>query len=491
MKKLTLISVLGIFLILHPSHTVSAINEHERKAVWAGKFYPSEPDTLGKTIAGYLQEVSHNSSLPEQSRLKAVVMPHAGYVYSGSIAAHSAKLLENSSFSKVLLLGPDHRVGFQGCSTSREGFYSTPLGKVFIHEDTKKLLENAAFNIIDQSNRNEHCLEVIVPFLQYTLDEFKLVPVVVGDADPQDIADALIPYMDDTTLVVVSTDFSHYLTYNQAVKKDLQTLDLIVDFQFEQLLFRDNAACGKLPLLILMHMAKQLGWSPRFLKYLNSGDTSGDKSGVVGYASLAWYKDGEKRETTEHHAPELTEQDGKYLVMTARKAITEYCENQTIPSPDSDDFSEAVTRRCGTFVTITKNDRLRGCIGHIIPQTSLLESIRDNALRAAFNDPRFAPVKKNELNDLSIEVSVLSLPQKLSYEDGSDLIRKLRPNIDGVIVKDGRRQATFLPQVWRKLPDPNQFLSRLCQKAGLPEDTWRNNRLAIYTYQVQSFHEEK
>jgi AmmeMemoRadiSam system protein A len=186
---------------------------------------------------------------------------------------------------------------------------------------------------------------------------------------------------------------------------------------------------------------------------------------------------------------ELTEEEGRHLLSVARKtiedALSQKNEKESLDPLDSPKFSE----RRGTFVTLTIDGCLRGCIGHIIPQESLSEGVRINAINAAFHDPRFRPLSKDEFKKIRIEISVLTPPKALSYSDANDLLRKLRPGTDGVIIKKGYHQATFLPQVWKQLPDKESFLTYLCQKAGLEGDIWKNEKLDVSVYQVQAFEE--
>jgi AmmeMemoRadiSam system protein A len=186
----------------------------------------------------------------------------------------------------------------------------------------------------------------------------------------------------------------------------------------------------------------------------------------------------------------LNDQEGRYLLEVARKTIQqELFKEKASTQRDELDSSKFAERR-GTFVTLTINDNLRGCIGHIIPQESLLEGIKENAINAAFKDPRFNPLSKKEWDNVKIEISILTDPKPLEYSDGDDLLKKIRPDIDGVIIKKGYYQATFLPQVWEQLPDKKEFFTHLCLKAGMDGNEWKKGKLEVYTYQVQAFEEE-
>lgn len=186
----------------------------------------------------------------------------------------------------------------------------------------------------------------------------------------------------------------------------------------------------------------------------------------------------------------LTDGEGKYLLSVARKTIEQRLSDQTKEAQSDADLSAKFHEQRGTFVTLTTRGNLRGCIGHIIPQESLIDGIRVNALNAAFRDPRFPPLSTEEWETVKVEISILTDPKPLSYSDGDDLLEKLRPEIDGVIIRKGFHQSTFLPQVWEQLPGKKEFLSHLCLKAGLGSDAWKQGDLEVETYQVQAFEED-
>jgi len=186
----------------------------------------------------------------------------------------------------------------------------------------------------------------------------------------------------------------------------------------------------------------------------------------------------------------LTEEEGRRLVEVARKTIQKALFNPKDQSEPETASSPKFQERRGTFVTLTLNGALRGCIGHIIPQESLIEGVRINAVNAAFRDPRFRPLGQDEFEKIKVEVSILTEPKPVTYTDAQDLLAKLSPGTDGVIIRKGYHQATFLPQVWEQLPDKKDFLTHLCLKAGLDRDAWAYEKLEVHTYQVQAFEEE-
>lgn len=190
------------------------------------------------------------------------------------------------------------------------------------------------------------------------------------------------------------------------------------------------------------------------------------------------------------HIDKLDESDGKTLIETARRAIAEKLSVKEEGLDKATDAPPHLQRPMGAFVTLTKNGSLRGCIGHLVAKEPLIEGIRQNSINAAFKDPRFPPLSKDEFDRIKIEVSVLTEPLPLEHSGGRDLLEKLQPKVDGVIIRRGGRQATFLPQVWEQLPDKEKFLSHLCLKAGLPADAWMSGDLEVSTYRVQAFEED-
>ncbi len=474
----------------------------------SGSFYPADPGKLKAVIANYTDRADLSGvHLPENATLKALVMPHAGYVYSGPVAAHVHFLLKPHAFSKVIVMGPDHRVGFSGCAVSDAKNWLTPLGSVPVHPDAAALIKaSLIFSPVAESDRLEHGIEVILPFLQTYVKDFSLVPVVTGSCDFKPVAQYLAGLIDPSTLVVVSTDLSHYLPYNRAIHKDQETIWMILNLDQERLAKSSNAACGKIPLLILMEIAKMKQWTPYLLHYSNSGDTEGDKQRVVGYTAMAFFQEPESgtglnpgnlppetngNETVKH---EFSEDQGKLLVELARKTIAGKLgkpPSQEAASSLEQALDQAVFKQdLASFVTLHINGRLRGCIGTLEASEPLVDNVRNNALNAAFSDPRFSKLSRAELDLIDIEVSILTPPEKLAYSDAQDLLSKLEPGVHGVILKKNWARATFLPQVWDQLPDKKDFLSHLCQKAGLSANEWKKGDLEVFTYRVQYFEEE-
>ncbi len=492
--KSSLIALLAAGLII-PVHFSRVYAGTVRQPVRAGSFYPADPSELARMIDRLTDKAQATRvRLPRDKALRALIMPHAGYVYSGWTAAHASLVLGKNRFSKVILMGPDHRLGIQNGAICDVAAYQTPLGRIDLHPDTRRLCrQTALFRSLPVSMDREHSLEVILPFLQIYLEKFELVPIMVGHSNVSALTEALDNLIGPDTLLVVSSDLSHFLQYPDALAMDRDTVTAIMELNSPMLAGKPNRACGLWPLLILMELAKRNQWQPVLLHYSNSGDTAGGRSRVVGYTTIAFFGDQPMNNKPDPQA-RFTEQQGQALISLARYTISEklgrnLLEGQSAVEPPVLQ-DENYKKHCGTFVTLKINGQLRGCIGSLTSAETVWEGVKRNAVNAAFHDPRFSPLTAKELNQAEIEVSILTEPRPLEYSDGEDLIQKLRADVDGVIIRKGRASATFLPQVWEQLPNPDQFLSHLCMKAGLPADAWKEQALEVLTYQVQYFEEK-
>jgi AmmeMemoRadiSam system protein B/AmmeMemoRadiSam system protein A len=444
--------------------------ERVREPAVAGSFYPDDPAVLKKQVEGFMAHAQPQGL----HGLRALVSPHAGYRYSGPVAASGFRQVVGSKFERVVILSPSHRVAFRGVAIPDADSFRTPLGKVAVSPAVKDLAGHLPFVVDSRPHAEEHALEVQLPFLQLALERFELVPLVFGDTDPEAVARQLAPLADEKTLFVASSDLSHYYPYETARALDSSTVQSIVEMNIDSM--KDREACGKGPILTLMHLARARGWKPVLLDHRNSGDTSGDHSRVVGYASIAW--------TGTRQPTELRDT----LLKLARASLEHAAREHKQLAPPADP-SPALREKKGCFVTLTVKGELRGCIGNIFPELPLGEAVTTNAYRAALSDPRFSPVTPSELASIEVEVSVLGVPQPLDFTSPEDLLRKLRPHHDGVVFSHGLHRATFLPQVWEKLPLPTEFLSHLSVKAGLSPEAWREPAARIQIYEVQAFSE--
>jgi AmmeMemoRadiSam system protein A len=303
--------------------------------------------------------------------------------------------------------------------------------------------------------------------------------VVVGDADPEQIAKALAGILDDKTVVVASSDLSHYHPYDVAKGLDARCVEAICNLDIEAM--KNQEACGKLPILTLMNVARQKGWKAQLLDARNSGDTSPEKASVVGYAAIAFYEP-----TPENYSA----QERQFLLDLARKTLISVATNGSLPEVSAKEVSPKLAERKACFVTLTKDGALRGCIGHLPAMEALYQAVIENARNAAVRDPRFPPVRPDEVDQIKIEISVLTEPQPLAFSSPEDLLKKLHLNEDGVLLHIGPRTATFLPQVWAQIPDKVDFLNHLAQKAGCESSAWRGKDVSVSIYHVECFEEE-
>lgn len=443
----------------------------------AGRFYPGNAVELKRDVDALLQASSPR--LAPDLRPKAIIAPHAGYIYSGPIAASAYALLQPyvNQIKRVVLLGPVHRVWVPGLALPSVSCFDSPLGPVELDVVAMRSLAGLPqVEINDQAHAMEHSLEVHLPFLQTVLAQFRLVPLAVGGANPDQVAEVLERlWGGNETLIVVSTDLSHYLPYEQARQIDADTVEAILNLRTDLV---GERACGAHPLNGLLLVARRKGIRPQLLDLRNSGDTAGDRNRVVGYAAFA-FTEGATASAPDAHVPATSASErGAILTAMARAAICERL-GQVCTCPASPDWMNVPG---AVFVTLTQDGRLRGCIGSLQAYRSLREDLQANACAAAFRDPRFSPLTPEELASTRVEVSILSRPEPMTWTSEADALAQLRPGIDGVILEWGGHRGTFLPQVWEQLLTSTEFMRHLKHKAGLPPDFWAADlRLSRYT----------
>jgi AmmeMemoRadiSam system protein B/AmmeMemoRadiSam system protein A len=451
-----------------------------RPAAVAGLFYPAPPAELRRQVDEMLADAQAAPAPPP----KALIAPHAGYVYSGPIAASAYAQLASGAqrIGRVVLLGPAHRAFVRGLALPGARRFATPLGEVDIDQQAVAALRDLP-QVVESppAHQAEHALEVQLPFLQRLLGRFTLLPLAVGEASADEVAEVLDRlWGGDETLVVVSSDLSHYLPYDAARRTDRHTVDHLLSLDAH---LSHEQACGATPINGLLRVARRRGLRAELLDLRNSGDTAGDRYRVVGYAAVAF------RPVAASGAGELAGQAdaqdrGSALLAHARSAIAAALERFAPPAPEL-----AFLRDPGaTFVTLRKRGELCGCIGSLAPRRPLREDVRANAAAAAFDDPRFPPLTADEYEAVDIEVSVLSAATPMAVASESDLHAQLCAGTDGLILELGSRRSTFLPQVWDALPRPREFVDELKRKAGLPRGFW-SEELRFSRYTVEKFAE--
>lgn len=468
----------------------------DREAYAAGKFYTSNPKELKEEMAQLFKK-----ALPcEVENVRAIISPHAGYVYSGEVAATSYNQLDpDATYDNIFVIASSHRVAFQGASIYHQGDYKTPFGEVEVNRKLAQKLvdEHDIFTFRNDAHAWEHSLEVQLPFLQYHLkNEFRIVPIVVGARYPRDceeIAKALKPWFTKDNLFVISTDFSHYPPYEEANQVDRETANAIVSNSVENLEItikknekkgiRDLATClcgwsSVYTLLYLTENEKNVKY--KALQYMNSGDQPfGDKGGVVGYYAIVAFQ-----EKADEELFSLTDKDKKDLLNIARSTVDSYVKKRKIPKIDTNGFSDAVKSKCGAFVTLNKDGQLRGCIGRFTTNEPLYDVVQQMAISSATQDYRFTPVDNEEVDELEIEISVLTPMRKIESIEEIELGRH------GIYIKKDGSSGTFLPQVARHTNwTLEEFLGHCAKdKAGIGWEGWKD--ADIYIYEALVFEED-
>ncbi|MFA5339571.1 MAG: AmmeMemoRadiSam system protein B [Candidatus Omnitrophota bacterium] len=474
--------------LLSLSSPVFSKDAEIQKPVVAGSFYPAESVLLAGQINKYL-----NDAKPEavNGEIIAIISPHAGYIYSGPVAAYGYKAISGRKYDTVVIIGISHFTLFGGVAYLDKDLYHTPLGDVPIDLEFTRKLARAEKDTLCNDPRvfeEEYSAEVQVPFLQMSIKDFKIVVLLIGRPDYatcNKLARGLVKVIKESgrkVLIVASTDLSHYLKYDDAIAKDRVTLSELLNFDAvrfaESASARECELCGSGPVVTAMIAGKALGADKvQILKYANSGDTAGDKSRVVGYASAAIYKYKEE-------GGMLNSGQKKELLDIARKTVESSVRNGKIPEFKETD--PGLLAQEGAFVTLHKKGELRGCIGMIVGTQPLWMTVRDMAVQSSSQDPRFEPVSPGELKDIKIEISVLSQPKRVKD------INEIKVGTHGVIVKRGFYGGVYLPQVatengWSR----DEFLTSLCaDKVGLPVDAWKDKDTELSIFTAQVFGEE-
>jgi MEMO1 family protein len=442
----------------------------------AGMFYPDDPAALAAGVDASLAK----SELPALAP-KAVIAPHAGHIYSGDIAGQAYALLarRRGEIKRVVLLGPNHRVGFNGIALSPADAWATPFGPIAVDRAARDALAKEPGAIVSpQPFVQEHSLEVHLPFIQRALGDVEVLPILVGQTPRDQVSRMLeILWGGPETAIIVSSDLSHFHDYDTCTKKDAETATAIERLRPEAL--ESDRACGYFSIHGLIDQAQRRDLRVTALDVRNSGDTRGPRDRVVGYGSFAFEY---------AHAAALDENTRNLLINLAKEVV----KNATLNGGKQPQLNlqgglpRTILAQRATFVTLTIGGQLRGCRGSLLPHRSLVADIADNAWKSAYDDPRFKPLSPEELERLDFHISILSSPRRIFAGSEMELVSALRPDTDGLIIRDGRHQALLLPSVWAQIPDPLTFLRQLKLKAGLPAEYW-SAHFEAYRFGAESF----
>lgn len=443
---------------------------------------------------------------PTKGKILAAVAPHAGYIYSGPVAAHTYAALKSHTYKRIVVIAPTHYVAFAFTSVYNGDAYRTPLGIVPVDKEFARRLARMApsIELSDKGHTptaagGEHALEVQLPWLQRTVGNFELVPIVMGSQSyeaSRELGLALAKLVafekkngeTGETLVLASSDLSHYHSYVDAQALDHKTLAALsawdeysMSRNFETRIWE---ACGGAPIVAAMIYAEHMGAREvKVLKYANSGDTAGDKTRVVGYSADIFVQDEDQSATIPPFA--LSDEDKKTLLAIARKSVESAVGSGLVYTPETPK-SDVLHREYGAFTTLTKEGQLRGCIGYTSAVKPLFMTVRDTASYAALHDPRFPAVAADELPSLVYEISVLS-PLHRILDPG-----QIQVGRDGLLIKNGRHEGLLLPQVPGEFGwDRKTFLEQTCQKAGLRHDCWKEEATDIFGFTAVVFNEHK
>ena len=468
----------------------------DRQPYAAGRFYAGDSVTLRKELAKLFENCKKS---PHLNKVRAIISPHAGYVFSGKIAASAFSSLDpNSTYSNIFIIGSSHIMAFDGASVYATGDYLTPLGRATVNSEIAANLKrgNSVFNFPETAHGQEHSIEVQLPFIQYYFKKQpKIVPVIIGSGSEKTIkkiAEALKPWFTDDNLFVISSDFSHYPDYSDAVASDkltaagfasqnpdafLKTLDSNANRQIPGLV---TSMCGWTSGLTLLYLMQgNPNFETKIIDYANSGDSqNGNKDEVVGYNAIAISEKNLEDNGKDFDANKIsfTEKEKNQLFEIARNSIKTMLFEEKEYETDKKNFPAIFSVPMGAFVTLKIDGSLRGCIGRFISSAPLYEVVQASALSSAFEDPRFPPLTKDEFKKTEMEITVLGPLKKINS------INELILGKHGIYIKKGMRSGTMLPQVaiennWTV----EQFLGYTSRdKAGIGWDGWKDAELFIY-----------
>ncbi|UCH95236.1 MAG: AmmeMemoRadiSam system protein B [Candidatus Aminicenantes bacterium] len=521
-------SVIFVLVLILVSPFCSPKEKKVRDYLTTVQWYPRSPEQLTHMLETFFKNAEIK---PIPGKIVGLIGPHAGLGYSGQCAARAYKQLEKlPGLERVILMGISHRGGFYGAAVSDFDYNSTPLGNIPVDTQiTAQLAKESLFRKSNSILQDEHSLETHLPFLQYIQkklknNQYKIVPILFGYLEKKDfkkMADIIKKYVTPKTLIIASSDFTHYgagygyVPFRTNIKENLTRLDMGMIEHIKKLDFdgfynyqrdTDITMCGFVPVGVLMNIFKENNCKAALIDYYKSGDRGNDYSFSVSYASLIISKESGKtsvkrspgkafpgpKKTKENIGDKpmsLNLKEKKTLLSIARKTLEDHFQGNYVVLKEVENnfpITPGLKEKAGVFVTLRKQGDLRGCIGSIVGEEPLWEGVRNNVLKSAFRDPRFYPLKEDELEKIDIEISVMTPLQQIND------YKKIQLGTDGVIIRKGYHQAVYLPQVATETGwDLDQFLGHLCQKAGLPANEYKSKDIEFHIFQALVFDEKE
>ena len=451
---------------------------------FAGSFYPENAEDLTNLLNSY------KKNRVADYKSKAIIVPHAGYIFSGHAMMASYVHLEMSE--NIFIIAPSHHYGFNNIALPEYTYFDTPLGSLEVNNTLiKDIAENFPCLISNEPFENEHSIEVQLPFIQHLFcpqvqsaidfvkglkkfgKKIKIIPILTGNCDYRLVSDIISKYWENSSFII-SSDLSHFYPQNEARQIDSYTATIIETGKIE--FFEKHQACGLAGIKGLVEFANNNDCSLIRTMLYDSGDVSNDTSKVVGYGSWFLYTDSYNKFVETYYSD--------YILKVVKATILSMINEENFIPPN---IPQPLLHYGATFVTLKLNNQLRGCMGSVYPVKPLIVDIIDNSKNAGFYDPRFIPITAEEVNQITIAVSVLSSPERILFKDEKDLLSKIYPH--GIILVDGDKRAVYLPEVWEQLPDREYFLNSLKEKAGLSPNYF-SKRLEAYKFDTVSIHKD-
>ena len=440
-----------------------------KRASAAGTFYPADKIELENLLDEFISETPKASDYSS----RAIIVPHAGYIYSGKLAVKGYQYLDKN-VKNIFIFAPAHYERIYGCAVVDYDVWETPLGEVVINKE----LNRQAGDFCECHTNNfafekEHSIDVQIPIIKKMFPNAQIIPILYGCENFKKLSETIKHFWDNKdNAFVISTDLSHFYPEKESKRIDNYTAKMIEENNTKD--FEQEQACGAMGICGIVNFAAEKKYSFIRVGLTNSAAETGDSSRVVGYGSWFLYEGGKSEYIKEYFSD--------YAIKICKDSIKS---GLNLESYLPENYPGVFDEDGACFVTLKINDNLRGCIGSIIAHRPLIQDLYKNAHSSAFSDPRFKPLTIDEFQNVKISVSLLSKPERMSFKDEDDLLSQLVPRRDGLIIREGSYQSVFLPVVWEELSDKKEFLKHLKLKAGLPPNYFSDTFEASRFYAIE------